>query len=172
MSTIDLDIWVNEEGPIHRLWGMVLLLAIKDQATSVTLDPGRGEFALTYVIDGQEFGLVPPPECITAALESLMRDTLRSYYDRFLDSLPFRASRVTGAFVAKVCSTKVKVEGWTDRSKNIVSLHLTRHPEAVADAERLLHANIRFPDFPDYTKGEKYVAEYWTRWVARHGLRL
>lgn len=45
---------------VRKLWGMVLLMAVRDRATSVHYHPWREYGALSYVVDYVWYRLVPP----------------------------------------------------------------------------------------------------------------
>jgi hypothetical protein len=47
----------------QKLWGMVLLMAVRDRATSVHYHPWRTDGRLTYVVEGwQRYELIPPSD--------------------------------------------------------------------------------------------------------------
>jgi hypothetical protein len=46
---------------IRKLWGMVLRMAVYERATSVHYHPWRNEWVLTFIVDGTQYELVPPP---------------------------------------------------------------------------------------------------------------
>lgn len=51
----------SEEDPNRSLWGRVLLMAIRDEASSVHYHPWRGDGALSYIIANTRYDLLPPP---------------------------------------------------------------------------------------------------------------
>lgn len=48
--------------PARKIWLMVMLMAIKNRATSLRYEPERGENSLLYVAGGREHLMAPPPE--------------------------------------------------------------------------------------------------------------
>ena len=44
-----------------KFWGMVFLMAVRDNATSVHYHPWRGDGALAYIVDDVRFEMHPPP---------------------------------------------------------------------------------------------------------------
>lgn len=46
----------------RKLWGMVLLMSVRDRATSVHYHPWRADGALCYIVDNVRYEMVPPPE--------------------------------------------------------------------------------------------------------------
>ena len=59
----------------RKLWGMVLLMAVRDRAASVHYHPWRGAGALSYVVDNTRYEMVPPPAefadaCVDVAREA------------------------------------------------------------------------------------------------------
>jgi len=51
-----------------KLVDMVLLLAIKDLATSVTFEPRQNDYRLSYRCSGQDYDMVPPPRNMAAQI--------------------------------------------------------------------------------------------------------
>lgn len=56
-----------------KFWGIVLLFAIRDRATSVQYHPWQGEGALSYVVDDIRYEMVPPEPEDTAELVAAAR---------------------------------------------------------------------------------------------------
>src|SRR5689334_15997838 len=52
----------NDPGVLARRWYMILLMAIRDHATSVHYHPWREDGGLAYVKDGVHHLLVPSPD--------------------------------------------------------------------------------------------------------------
>lgn len=57
---------------VRKFWGLVLMLALRDKASSIHYHPWRAEGALSYVVDNVRYEMVPPPaefasECVDAA---------------------------------------------------------------------------------------------------------
>ncbi len=63
---------------IRALWVMTLLLAIKDRASEVLYEPGRGEDRLRYRVSGGIHPLVPPPLYPTSLLIRELTRLIRS----------------------------------------------------------------------------------------------
>jgi type IV pilus assembly protein PilB len=57
-----------EAAPIRKLLNMVLLLAIKDQASDIHLEPFEDEFKIRVRADGVLFEMVPPPRHLANAI--------------------------------------------------------------------------------------------------------
>lgn len=87
----------------RKLWGMVLLMAVRDRATSVQYHPWRGAGALSYVVDNVRYEMVPPPTeyAVTAA------DAARS---AFTESAGFFA-RLLGRDRASCGTVRLNVGG-------------------------------------------------------------
>ena len=52
---------------------MVLLLAIKDQASDIHFEPFEDEFKIRYRIDGVLYEMVPPPRHLALAITSRIK---------------------------------------------------------------------------------------------------
>lgn len=52
--------WEDPRGP-KQFWGMVLLLAVRDGASSLHLHPWRPDRGMTYIVSGVQYEMVPPP---------------------------------------------------------------------------------------------------------------
>ena len=57
-----------DAAPIRKLLNMVLLLAIKDQASDVHFEPFEDEFKIRVKADGQLYEMVPPPRHLANAI--------------------------------------------------------------------------------------------------------
>ncbi len=57
---------ITIDGPNH-FWGLVLMMAVRDRATSLHYHPWRAG-VVTYVTDFTLYELVPPPEAMAGAL--------------------------------------------------------------------------------------------------------
>ena len=57
-----------DAAPIRKLLNMVLLLAIKDQASDVNFEPFEDEFKIRVKADGQLYEMVPPPRHLANAI--------------------------------------------------------------------------------------------------------
>ncbi len=64
MFVADADMIVeltDDPAVLGKMWGMILLLAIRDHATSVHFHPWREDGGLAYVVANVRHVLVPPP---------------------------------------------------------------------------------------------------------------
>jgi Type II secretory pathway, ATPase PulE/Tfp pilus assembly pathway, ATPase PilB len=59
--------------PIRKLLNMVILLAIKDQASDIHLEPFEDEFKIRVRADGVLYEMVPPPRHLAAAIVSRVK---------------------------------------------------------------------------------------------------
>lgn len=57
-----------DAAPIRKLLNMVLLLAIKDQASDIHFEPFEDEFKIRVKADGQLYEMVPPPRHLANAI--------------------------------------------------------------------------------------------------------
>lgn len=62
-----------ETQPIRKLLNMVLLLAIKDQASDIHFEPFEDEFKIRVKADGVLFEMVPPPRHLANAIVSRIK---------------------------------------------------------------------------------------------------
>jgi type IV pilus assembly protein PilB len=62
-----------ETQPIRKLLNMVLLLAIKDQASDIHLEPFEDEFKIRVRADGVLYEMVPPPRHLANAIVSRVK---------------------------------------------------------------------------------------------------
>ena len=60
-------------GPIRKLLNMVLLLAIKDQASDIHFEPFEDEFKIRVRADGVLYEMVPPPRHLANAIVSRIK---------------------------------------------------------------------------------------------------
>lgn len=63
-----------EPAPLRKLWGLVLLLAVRDRASSVHYHPWRIDGELAYVVGNVRYVMVPPPPSLAGPI----LDTARS----------------------------------------------------------------------------------------------
>jgi len=63
----------GDEAPIRKLLNMILLLAIKDQASDIHFEPFEDEFRVRIKADGMLFELVPPPRHLANAIVSRIK---------------------------------------------------------------------------------------------------
>ncbi|MFV0443133.1 MAG: GspE/PulE family protein [Planctomycetaceae bacterium] len=68
VGPIDLGADSVETQPIRKLLNMVLLLAIKDQASDIHFEPFEDEFKIRVKADGVLYEMVPPPRHLANAI--------------------------------------------------------------------------------------------------------
>jgi type IV pilus assembly protein PilB len=73
MGAIDLAGESAETQPIRKLLNMVLLLAIKDQASDIHFEPFEDEFKIRVKADGVLYEMVPPPRHLANAIISRIK---------------------------------------------------------------------------------------------------
>ncbi|QDT93770.1 GspE/PulE family protein [Gimesia algae] len=64
---------VADAAPIRKLLNMVMLLAIKDQASDIHLEPFEDEFKIRVRADGVLYEMVPPPRHLANAIVSRVK---------------------------------------------------------------------------------------------------
>ncbi|MEP3482167.1 MAG: GspE/PulE family protein [Fuerstiella sp.] len=64
---------LSDAAPIKKLLNMVILLAIKDQASDIHFEPFEDEFKIRVKADGILYELVPPPRHMAAAIVSRIK---------------------------------------------------------------------------------------------------
>ena len=74
-ESIDLDDLreMAQSNPVKKLVNLVLLQAIRDQASDVHFEPFEDEFKMRYRIDGVLFEMVPPPKYVAMAIASRIK---------------------------------------------------------------------------------------------------
>ena len=74
-ETIDLESIeeMADSAPVRRLLNLVLLQAIKDQASDIHFEPFEDEFKIRYRIDGVLYEMVPPPRHLSLAISSRIK---------------------------------------------------------------------------------------------------
>ncbi len=74
-ETIDLDSLeeMAKSAPVRRLLNLVLLQAIKDEASDIHFEPFEDEFKIRYRIDGILYEMVPPPRHLALAISSRIK---------------------------------------------------------------------------------------------------
>ena len=74
-ESIDLDDLreMAQSNPVKKLVNLVLLQAIRDQASDVHFEPFEDEFKMRYRIDGILFEMVPPPKYVAMAIASRIK---------------------------------------------------------------------------------------------------
>jgi hypothetical protein len=84
---------------LRKLWGLVLLMAIRDRATSVHYHPWRGDSSLAEIVDNIRYEMVPPPpECaeeLMSAARSIFLPTNTGFFARLLGRGPARTACAT-----------------------------------------------------------------------------
>ncbi|MCA9080186.1 MAG: Flp pilus assembly complex ATPase component TadA [Planctomycetaceae bacterium] len=75
MGPIELgaDDEISNSHPIRKLLNMVMLLAIKDQASDIHFEPFEEEFKIRVRADGVLYEMVPPPRHLAAAIVSRIK---------------------------------------------------------------------------------------------------
>lgn len=63
----------GDEAPIRKLLNMILLLAIKDQASDIHFEPFEDEFRVRIKADGMLYELVPPPRHLANSIVSRIK---------------------------------------------------------------------------------------------------
>ena len=64
---------LSDAAPIRKLLNMVMLLAIKDQASDIHLEPFEDEFKIRVRADGVLYEMVPPPRHLANAIVSRVK---------------------------------------------------------------------------------------------------
>ena len=64
---------LSDAAPIKKLLNMVILLAIKDQASDIHFEPFEDEFKIRVKADGILYELVPPPRHMAASIVSRIK---------------------------------------------------------------------------------------------------
>jgi hypothetical protein len=84
--------------PARKIWLMVMLMAIKNRATSLRYEPERGENSLLYVAGGREHAMAAPPEHLRERLVEDLEllstppaETGRAGFRRFIKRKPEQA---------------------------------------------------------------------------------
>ena len=80
------DLLADDAGPGGRLWAFLLLMAIRDKASSVHYHPWRADGPLSYIVDNVRHTLEPPhaehAEMVVAAARSLIAPHRWLFADR------------------------------------------------------------------------------------------
>lgn len=74
-ASIDLDELkeLAESNPVKKLLNLVLLQAIRDNASDIHFEPFENEFKMRYRIDGVLYEMIPPPRHVSVALSSRIK---------------------------------------------------------------------------------------------------
>lgn len=64
---------MNDAAPVRKLLNMILLLAIKDQASDIHFEPFEDEFKVRVKADGVLYELLPPPRHLANAIVSRIK---------------------------------------------------------------------------------------------------
>jgi type IV pilus assembly protein PilB len=62
-----------DAAPVRKLLNMVMLLAIKDKASDIHLEPFEDEFKMRYKVDGVIYEMVPPPRHLAMAIATRIK---------------------------------------------------------------------------------------------------
>ena len=63
----------DDPAVLGKMWGMILLLAVRDNATSVHYHPWREDGGLAYIVANVRHVLVPPPAELSEAVVAVAR---------------------------------------------------------------------------------------------------
>ncbi len=79
-DTIDLESIeeMADSAPVRKLVNLVLMTAVRDQASDVHFEPYEDDFRIRYRIDGVLYGMVPPPKHLAAAVASRIKVMTRT----------------------------------------------------------------------------------------------
>jgi hypothetical protein len=85
--------------PCTKLWALVFLVAIADQATEVRYEPWRKKGTLRYTVQGKTFEMVPPPSHLALSLVKTIHqfnhlETKETWRVRFARALRRLADRL------------------------------------------------------------------------------
>ncbi|MFC1582712.1 GspE/PulE family protein [Planctomycetota bacterium] len=73
----DIDIQsleqMSNEAPVIKLLNLVLLQAIKDQASDIHFEPFEKDYRIRYRIDGALYDMMPPPKHLSLAIASRIK---------------------------------------------------------------------------------------------------
>jgi len=64
---------MSSEAPVIKLLNLVLLQAIKDQASDIHFEPFEHEYRIRYRIDGALYDMMPPPKHLSLAIASRIK---------------------------------------------------------------------------------------------------
>jgi type IV pilus assembly protein PilB len=64
---------MSSEAPVIKLLNLVLLQAIKDQASDIHFEPFEHEYKIRYRIDGALYDMMPPPKHLSLAIASRIK---------------------------------------------------------------------------------------------------
>ena len=64
---------IQDAAPVRKLINMVMLLAIKDQASDIHFEPFEDEYKMRYRCDGVLYEMVPPPRHLAMAISSRIK---------------------------------------------------------------------------------------------------
>ena len=67
----------DDPAVLGKMWGMILLLAVRDNATSVHYHPWREDGGLPYIVANVRHVLVPPPAELSEAVVGKARHQSR-----------------------------------------------------------------------------------------------
>ena len=124
---------------MRKLWCMVLLMAIRDHASSVHFHSWRGNAALTYIISNTRFQLLSPPSdqaewCVSAARSLLQRPGFLRWF------LGGQQTPTCGTLVLRVSEHEIKwqVVTWSSGGRcGVEFFRLTPSVDA-AEAARIV----------------------------------
>lgn len=143
MNTIDLVRLAERGSEAQKLWALVLLLAIRDEATRVWYDPALGEDQLGYEIGCRTYAMVPPPKQLEALLPRAVASLLRhwSAWDlmaRLFSGALRRPVLVEGTCDLQVGQQEVTMTATVELTRARVLLQLSPEGVAAQDARTAL----------------------------------
>lgn len=95
----------NPAAEIRKFWGLVLLMSLRDRATSIHYHPWRGDSSLAYIVENTRYELLPPPAEYAA-------DILRVARSMFLAPERGFFARLFGRDSAHPACSAVSLDSW------------------------------------------------------------
>jgi hypothetical protein len=83
VDSLDADAWgvvelSDDPAVLRKLWGLVLLLAVRDRAASVHYHPWRPDGGLAYIVANVRYVMVPPPAGLAGPIVAAARSFIAS----------------------------------------------------------------------------------------------
>ena len=130
-------------GDIRKLWGLVLLMAERDRATSVHYHPWRSDGYLSYIAEGVRYELVPPPDGYAAAIIETARSLFTApptegLLSRLIGHEPERAVCSTFSFEAWDMAVLWDAVCWSNGERAGVELYRVTTLEEVPPAGEIV----------------------------------
>jgi hypothetical protein len=159
----------TEALPIHRLLVMVLLIVLRDHATTLTFEPQECEekdgqeadkvvgFRMLYEVEGQSYDLVPPPPHLRRAIAREIESVtgMRSLSGRLAHGLCRLANKIQGfdpaprwgqfrVALGDIISHKAEVWSWRVALGDIYQVRFTPVTKEISDgADQELRTLLR-----------------------------